>query len=130
MPIQRGERTQAEQTEQAEFELDPTLRKLRVSAGAHLHMHLHLHLHLHLRMHPLGDLIGAGEVPPMTVEVRMAPAGEGWLARSQETSGQWIGVPGSAWCDYNDVKLKLSVSMPLHLCVWWEREGEYAWADC
>lgn len=79
---------------------------------------------------PIGQLIGAGDVPPMVVEVRMAPVGDGWLWRAQETGGQWLPMPGSAWCRYEDVKEKLSTEMPLHRCEWWESEGEYDWQDC
>jgi hypothetical protein len=90
---------------ESEFELDPTLRKLRAIAGGRVHL-------------PLGDLIGAGEVPPLCVEVRMAPPGMGWMMRMQESGGQWVDVAESTWCGFEDVKLKLSVSMPLHRVEW------------
>jgi hypothetical protein len=76
------------------------------------------------------SLIGVTDVPPLVVELRMAPPGYGWMLRSQETCGQWISVPDSTWCDFESVKYQLSLHMPLHLVMWWERGGEYSWSDC
>ena len=103
---------------QLEFELDENLRKLRLIAELRARTVV-----------PLGDLIGAGEVPPCVVEVRMGPPGMGWMMRMQETGGQWVDVAESTWCGFEDVKLRLSVSMPLHLCVWHERNDDYFWTD-
>jgi hypothetical protein len=102
-----------------DIELNESLRKLRLIAEMRARTCV-----------PLGDLIGAGEVSPLVVEVRMAPPGYGWLMRMQESGGVWVDVPESTWCDYSDVKLRLSVSMPMHLCIWYEEGGDYAWADC
>jgi len=100
------------------FELGEHLGKLRAIAELRARTVL-----------PLGDLIGAGEVAPCVVEVRMAPPGYGWLCRSQESGGQWISVPDSTWCSFEDVKLRLSASWPMHLCVWFESDEAFSWFD-
>jgi hypothetical protein len=101
-----------------DVELNESLRKLRLIAELRARTVI-----------PLGDLIGSGEVPPMVVEVRMAPPGYGWLMRCAESGCAWVDVAGSTWCAFEDVKLKLSMEMPLHRVEWFEQGGEYSWMD-
>lgn len=80
---------------------------------------------------PIGTLIGVPDCGVCVVEVRLGADIDGgllWLYRADATGGQWIEFPGGD-VEYVRVKEQLREILPMHVCVWWEGEGEYRWED-
>jgi hypothetical protein len=80
-----------------------------------------------------GRLIGPCEVPPLVVEVRLGADITGeivWLYRADITDGAWRDHGYLGTRSFADVKEQLARVLPEHVCVWYEREGEFSWSDC
>lgn len=76
--------------------------------------------------------IGAGEVPPFCVECRMGADIFGelrWLWRASETGDAWIEADADASVGWTELRAQLLEVFPLHVAVWFEESGEFAWMD-
>lgn len=80
----------------------------------------------------IGTLIGVTDIGPLTVEVRVGATIDGdacWLYRMDDGGGGWIEAPLSTGMEFECIRRLLAEAMPLHVVVWWERDGEWDWQD-